>query len=158
MIHRVDISDMKVSNRGEDIIITNSLGSCVGVTLYDPQKQIGGMLHALLPQAKMNPERSKEKPCMFVDTGFEALLNAMLKLGADKKRLICKVAGGGVFLDQKGIFKTGERNFTVLRKVLWKNNILINKQDVGGTIPRTLILHLENGNTFIRSRGKETPL
>ncbi|MEW6234415.1 MAG: chemotaxis protein CheD [Candidatus Omnitrophota bacterium] len=148
---------MKVSNNKDDIIITSSLGSCLGVTLYDPASCVGGMLHALLPQSNMNPERANGNPCMFVDSGFEALLAVILKMGANKKRLICKVAGGGTFLDQKGVFKTGERNFTILRKVLWKNNILIKSQEVGGSIPRTLILRLHDGQTSIRSRGVEVP-
>lgn len=95
---------------------------------------------------------------MFVDSGFEALLDAMLKKGADKKRLICKVAGGGNFLDKKRIFKTGERNYTMVRKVLWKNKVMIKGEDCGGTIPRTMVLDMSTGTTLIRSKGKESIL
>jgi len=148
---------MKVSNDKDDVIITSSLGSCLGVTLYDPVSCVGGMLHALLPQSNMNPVRANGNPHMFVDSGFETLLAAVLELGGNKKRLICKVAGGVTFLDQKRVFNTGERNFIIFRKVLWKNNIMIKGQEVGGSVPRTLILRMNDGQTLIRSRGVEVP-
>lgn len=142
----------------EDVLITYSLGSCVGVTLYDKELGLGGLLHCLLPQAKMNPERSEKNPYMFVDSGFTMMLEQFIKRGSNPKRLTCRVAGGGNFLDPNGVFKTGERNYTMLRKVLWKHKILIAGEDVGGTIPRTMVLYMATGDTAIRSQGRETLL
>lgn len=116
------------------------------------------MLHSLLPQAKMNLNRAETNPFMFVDSGFTIMLNEFIKMGSNPKRLICKVAGGGNFLDPHGVFKTGERNYTMLRKVLWKHKILIAGEDVGGTIPRTMVLYMGTGETAIRSQGRETLL
>ena len=65
---------------------------------------------------------------------------------------------GGEPLDRNGVFKIGERNYTVLRKVLWKNNILIAAESVGGTAPRTLKLRLKDGLTTIRMNGSEEEL
>lgn len=155
MLITVSISDLKISKNREDSIITYSLGSCVGVTLFDKALGIGGMLHCLLPQSKMNAARAEKNPFMFVDSGLTAMLNEFDKLGSNTKRLVCKVAGGGSFLDPNGVFKTGERNYTILRKVLWKNRILIAGEDVGGTIPRTMVLYMETGETAIRTQGKE---
>ncbi len=158
VIHTVAISDMKISKNRDDVIITYSLGSCVGVTLFDKELGIGGMFHALLPQSKMNPDRAQKNPFMFVDSGFKLMLDEFIKLGCNPRRLICKVAGGGNFLDPHGLFKTGERNYTILRKVLWNNKILIAAEDVGGTIPRTMVLYLATGETAIRTQGKEYSL
>jgi len=146
---------MKISTDRNDIITTFSLGSCVGVTLYDPVRGIGGMLHSLLPQSKMNLKRAEENPFMFVDSGFVTLLKTILQKGSDQKKLICKVAGGGDFIDKKGFFRIGERNITILRKVLWKNKIMIAGKDLGGSIPRTMVLNMQTGETIIRSKGKE---
>ncbi len=158
VIHTVKISDMIILNSGYDEIITYSLGSCIGVTLYDPIIKMGGMLHSLLPQAKLNPARAAANPFMFVDSGLITMLEVFKQKGSISKNLICKVAGGGNFLDTKGFFKTGERNYTILRKVLWKQKIMIKSEDVGGSIPRTMVLYMATGQTAIRSHGKEVLL
>lgn len=158
MLVTVGISEMRVSRDPQDVIVTYSLGSCVGLTVFDPVAHIGGMVHCMLPLSKIDPAKAQATPCMFTDTGVPALLQAVLDLGAQKKRLVAKVAGASRLLDEKGTFNIGERNYTVLRKVLWKNDILIAAEDVGGTIPRTLYLYLDSGRVAIKSRGTETEL
>ena len=90
---------------------------------------------------------------MFTDTGISALLQAVFDNGGERKHLIARVAGASSLLDKKGLFKIGERNYTVLRKVLWKNNILIKSEDVGGNVSRTIYLHMDDGRTLMRSMG-----
>ncbi len=150
----VGISDMKVSNEKNDRIITYSLGSCIGLSLYDPTCFIGGMIHCMLPLSKMNPEKAKESPCMFIDTGVMTLLQTMFDMGAQRKNIIAKIAGASSMLDDKNLFRIGERNNTIVRKILWKNNILISAENVGGTISRTLILEMITGNTYIKTKGQ----
>ena len=58
----VDISDMKIARNPEDVIVTYSLGSCVGLTLYDPIAGVGGMIHCMLPLSKIDPEKARIKP------------------------------------------------------------------------------------------------
>jgi chemotaxis protein CheD len=157
-IRPVGISDMVVSSDPTDILITYSLGSCIGVTMYDPGRCLGALIHCMLPLAKLSPSREKEKPYMFVDVGVPKMLDTLLEMGARKSQLIVKVAGAGVFLDQNRIFNIGERNYTVLRKVLWKNRLLIAAEDVGGTTPRTMVLYMRNGMTTIKTAGREAEL
>jgi len=154
----VNISDMKVSSNPEDVLVTYSLGSCVGVTLYDPLQKIGGLIHCMLPLSKVDPERAKEVPYMFVDTGLPLMLQTLINMGANKSRIVAKIAGGAVLLDDNGMFRIGERNHIVVRKLLWKNNILISSEDVGGTIARTVYLQINDGKTIIKSAGKEYEL
>jgi len=149
---------MKVSSNPEDVLVTYSLGSCVGVTLYDPLQKIGGLIHCMLPLSKVDPERAKEVPYMFVDTGLPLMLQTLINMGANKNRIVAKVAGGAVLLDDNGMFRIGERNHIVVRKLLWKNNILISSEDVGGTIARTVYLQINDGKTIIKSAGKEYEL
>ncbi|OFZ82016.1 MAG: chemotaxis protein CheD, partial [Bdellovibrionales bacterium RIFOXYD1_FULL_53_11] len=141
----VGISGFSVSNDPDTTIVTYSLGSCVGVSLYDPVARVGGLLHAMLPSSSSDPAKAETNPAMFVDTGMVSLLGEMLRAGADKSRILCKVAGGGSPVDDAGMFKIGERNFAVLRKFLWKNGIMIKGQDVGGREPRTVILDIGTG-------------
>lgn len=158
MNHVVGISEFKVSEDVNDTLITYSLGSCLGLVLYDPIARIGGMVHCLLPLSKTDSEKAKQNPAMFTDTGVLALLNAVLKAGADKHRLLVKAAGCSCTMDKNGRFKVGDRNLAVLRKILWKNNMMIDGEDVGGTKPRTLRLCISNGETTISTSGVVTKL
>lgn len=155
MIITVGISELAVSNRPDDVLVTYSLGSCVGLSLYDPVACVGGMIHCMLPLSSTDPEKAKKAPAMFTDTGVALLLDQVFRLGVQRRNLVAKVAGAAKLLDEKGMFRIGERNYTVLRKILWKNNILITGESTGGTIPRTMYLHMDSGATRIRSRGEE---
>jgi chemotaxis protein CheD len=154
----VDISDMKISSNPGEILATYSLGSCVGVMLYDPVVKVGGLIHCMLPLSNIDAEKAAQKPHMFVDTGLSSMLRAIYAKGATKKNLIAKVAGAGSPLGQEMIFKIGQRNYTVVRKLLWKNNILIQAEDVGGSAARTVFLDIGSGRTTIKSNGQEVEL
>ncbi|MBU8871154.1 MAG: chemotaxis protein CheD [Gemmatimonadales bacterium] len=154
----VDISDLKISNNPEHVIVTYSLGSCVGLTLYDPVIRVGGMIHCMLPLSKIDKAKAALKPYMFVDTGLAAMLGELYSMGAQRKNLIAKLAGAGSPLGRDETFKIGQRNYTILRKFLWKNNILIDAEDVGGSKARTLYLYMEDGRTIVKSEGKAVEL
>ena len=151
----VDLADYKVSSSSGDILVTYSLGSCVGVVIYDPMVRIGGMIHCMLPLSKVDRSKAEQHPAMFVDTGMQQMLNQLFDSGVRKSRLKIAVAGGAQVLNDDSIFKIGERNFTVLRKILWKNSMLMNVQEVGGSISRTIRLHIGSGRFTIKSQGTE---
>ena len=86
MEHIVGVADMKVSNRTDDTIVTYSLGSCIGLAIYDPQTAVGGMLHYMLPNSAIDVVKAKSNPFMFADTGIPALFKKIYELGAEKSR------------------------------------------------------------------------
>jgi chemotaxis protein CheD len=95
---------------------------------------------------------------MFADTGVPALFRAAYELGASKKRMIVKVAGGSSLLDDKGTFNIGKRNYIALRQIFWKNGVLIEAEDVGGSCSRTLKLLIASGKVTIKKRDGEAEL
>lgn len=154
----VSISDMKISNCEDDIIITYSLGSCIGMAVYDPVAKVGGMIHYMLPASKIAPAKAEANPAMFADTGVPMLLNYLLQSGAQKSRMLIKVAGGAQLMDDNKVFNIGERNFLMLRKLLWANNLLLKGQHVGGAVARTLKLEIATGRVTVRFAGSEVEL
>lgn len=158
MQHVIGIAEMQVSNQPDDVLVTYSLGSCVGLSLYDPVAHVGGMIHCMLPLSKIDPAKAQANPCMFADTGIARLLQTVFDMGAERRHIVAKVAGGASLLDEKGLFKIGERNYTVLRKMLWKNSVAVAGEDVGGNASRTLHLYMDTGRTTIKSGGKEVEL
>lgn len=153
----VGVSDFRVSSNTEETIITYALGSCLGIAAYDPSINVGGLLHVMLPLSKADPEKAARKPAMYVDTGFQLLLNELYNLGAKKRRLKITVAGGAS-MKTKGeddYFKIGKRNITVLRRLLWKNKFMITSQDVGGNKSRTMALQIADGYISINKKPIE---
>ncbi len=154
----VGISEMAVSNREHETLVTHSLGSCIGLTLFDPVARVGGLVHSMMPLSTMDSEKARANPLMFVDTGVATLLQAVFDLGARRRHLVAKVAGASQIMDENRVFRIGERNYTVLRKILWKNNILITGEDIGGTASRTMYLCMATGVTTVRSGRREMEL
>ena len=149
----VGVGDMKVSNDPEIVLATYSLGSCIGLTIFDPISKVGGILHYMLPESKIDAVKAKKNPYMFGDTGIPLLFKESYKLGANKNRLKVKVVGGAQILDQNGLFNIGKRNYLILRKLFWKNNVMIDFEDVGGNVNRTLKLEINSGKTILKVSG-----
>ena len=160
MKYVVNVADMKGSATREDTLITYALGSCLGITLYDPVARVGCLLHAMLPQSSIDPQKAADNPYMFVDTGVPKLFHECYRLGGQKERLIVKVAGGACAHgnEEDDYFKIGKRNIIMLRKLLWKNGVLIAAHDVGGSHSRTMILDIDTGNILLRVNGETRKL
>ncbi len=150
----VGIADMKVSKKPADVLITYSLGSCIGVVIWDPVAKVGGLLHYMLPDPGPDKAKAQEKPYMFAVTGVPALFKAAYALGADKGRLVTKVVGGSQVMDTAGIFNIGKRNYEILTRMFAKNQIAIAKQDIGGNVNRTVSLEIGTGRTVLKVSGR----
>jgi len=144
---------MKTSNDLKDVIITCALGSCIGVAVYDPVAGVGGLLHYMLPDSALDEKRAKENPAMFADTGIPLLFKSCYALGAQKKRMIVKAAGGASILEDTSFFRIGQKNIMAMRKIFWKNNVMITSEDTGGNYNRTVRLEMATGKMFIRTSG-----
>ncbi len=150
----IGIADMKVSNNTQSNLITYSLGSCIGIVAYDPVVKAGGILHYMLPESKINGEKAQKNPFMFADTGIPRLFKQTYEYGAKKKRMKIVVTGGAKILDQKNFFNIGKRNHMALRKIFFKNNVLINYESVGGSVNRTVKLNMQTGAVLIKISGQ----
>jgi chemotaxis protein CheD len=144
----VGVADMKVSNQPDDVIVTYALGSCLGVVIHDAEARVGGLLHAMLPLAEINPEKARSNPAMFIDTGVPLLFKEVFAAGATKRHLKIYIAGGA---GNDNFFAIGERNVIAIRKILWRSGYAISGQEVGGTIARTMHLEINTGKIWIKT-------
>jgi chemotaxis protein CheD len=150
----VGVGGLAVSNNQSMMLTTYSLGSCLGVTIYDPVTRAGGLLHAMLPDSSINAEKASQQPAMFVDSGLPALFRAAYELRADKHRVDICVAGGAQFLDPSGFFNIGQRNYDCLVGILRKHGLNLRAAQVGGTVSRTVHLNLANGEVRLKVSGE----
>ncbi|MCM2332519.1 MAG: chemotaxis protein CheD [Anaeromyxobacteraceae bacterium] len=154
----VSIGGLEVTADREATLITHGLGSCIAVMTYDPIAKVAGMLHFQLPTSTLSPERAKESPGTFADTGIPLLFERMYALGSKKGNILVKVAGGGNFHGDNGTFDIGKRNYTMMRKIFWKAQVLIAAEDCGGNRSRTARLFVDTGQITIQSGSEVSPL
>jgi chemotaxis protein CheD len=152
--HYAGIGQMVISSESSDILIAPNLGSCVAVAVYDIKTKVCGMIHCLLPMSKSDPSKAQENPCLYVDTGVAKLLEDVMKKGANKKDLQIYVAGGANINDDNNIFEIGKKNYTVLKKILWKNSLLIKAEHVGDSVSRTLTLDVGQCKVSLKVKGQ----
>ena len=159
MKHIVGVADMKTSAATGDVIVTHALGSCLGIAVHDARAGVGGLLHVMMPVSSINPEKAKINPYMFVDTGVPSFFQKLYSLGCDKRQLVVKVAGGAnVHGKDNDRFAIGKRNYMMLKKIFWKNGVLIESEDVGGGCARTMYLEIGTGKVWLSTAGVEKPM
>jgi len=143
----VGMAQMAIA-RSPDQLMTQALGSCVGVVLYDSRHKIGGMVHAMLPDVNDAKESSRGNLAKFVNTAVEELLNLMIKDGARKELIDAKLAGGSNMfpsISKPGTLHVGRRNAEAAKKQLEALKIRIIAEDTGGSVGRTIILDTTTG-------------
>lgn len=155
----VDLADMKATNNPTGQMATYVLGSCVAVAIYDPEVRVGGLLHFMLPESLLNRQKALLNPFFFADTGIPLLFRRAYKLGAEKDRIICKLAGASNVIDPDNLFDIGLRNHLAARRVLSQNNVKIHGECVGGTAGMALKMEMESGRVTVMSpNGDEVSL
>ena len=148
----VGMADLKVA-KSPDILTTLGLGSCVGITLYDKIKKIGGMAHVMLPTYKGFEGQNIAK---FADSAIIELVNQLSRTGTTRAALVAKIAGGAHMFGRtqnNDMLKIGERNASASIAILKQLGIPIVANDTGGTHGRTIELHIETGALKIRAVG-----
>ncbi|HEY1758118.1 MAG TPA: chemotaxis protein CheD [Bryobacteraceae bacterium] len=147
----VGVADCQVSSDPDHILVTYALGSCVAVSIYDPVARVGGLLHFMLPEAPADAAKSGKNPYMFADSGIPMMFREAYEMGAQKRRLRVKVAGGAQIMDEHGVFNIGQRNCVAMRKIFWKAGVIVHGEETGGTIARTMRFEMASGRIFLRS-------
>ena len=151
---KVGMADLKVCV-SPDSITTLGLGSCVGIALRDPVTKIGGLAHIMLPDS--TTIRNNSNIPKFADTGIEELVRQVTKKGANRNRLVAKIAGGAQmfsFGSTSEAVRVGERNVKSVKQKLAEMKIPILAEDTGKNFGRTVIFYPETGDFLIRAVGK----
>jgi chemotaxis protein CheD len=146
----VGMGDLQVTTNPDAVLVTHALGSCIAVLVHDPVRQVGGMIHYMLPLSSITPEKAVERPAMFGDTGIPLLFHKMYACACKKSDLVVRVVGGASIHDEMGTFEIGKRNYVVLRKLFWKSGVAIAAEAVGGDVSRTVRLFVSDGRTTVR--------
>lgn len=150
-IIKIGMADLNVA-KTPDVLQTCGLGSCVGICLWDSITKVAGMAHIMLPDSAQS--KSQGNPAKFADTAVPLLIEKMVNLGANKTRMVAKIAGGAQmfsFYGKNDIMRIGERNAEAVKKALQKEKIKLLAEDTGGNYGRTIEYSAANGQLMIRT-------
>lgn len=156
-IINVGMGEIKISNSSGTVIVAPGLGSCIGLSLHDPINKIGGMAHIVLPDST-NVNKTVSLPGKYADLAIPEILDQMAKMGADKNKLIIKIAGGAqMFSFEKGgnVLNIGMRNAIAVKAMLNKQGLTIRSNDTGGNKGRTVRLDIATGKVFVKIIGQQ---
>lgn len=140
--------------RGGGTVITYALGSCIGITMYDPGLKLGGLLHIMLP-SRSDP--NDPKVYKYADSGIREMIRKLTAFGMVKSRTVVKIAGGAKMFDIKGnadFGNIGERNAAMVKKILLEERMRVTSEDTGGAYARTMVLKVDTGEVLIRTVGR----
>ena len=148
----IGIADMQFA-QNSGTLITYALGSCIGICLYDPAIKLGGLLHIMLP---LNMEAGRKNPLKYADTGMAEMIRQMEAKGANRARIVAKIAGGAKMFEVTGgaLGNIGLRNLESVRIQLKKLGLRLANEDVGGTVARTMSMDVATGEVSVRSYGR----
>ena len=152
----VGMGELQVSNDPSVVLTCLGLGSCIGLCVYDPTAHVAGMVHIVLPSSANAQSTTVAK---FADSAVPELVQRMVGLGAVKRRLWAKMAGGAQMSLSPGassFFKTGERNAEATRSALDSLEVPLTAADVGGHHGRTIKFCVESGRLSVSTGGGET--
>ena len=156
-IINVGMSEIHISSSKSVILTAPGLGSCIGLTMYDPLVKIGGMAHVVLPDSTTSTKELTH-PGKFADTAVLELISLLTKKGASKHNMIIKISGGAqMFNFEKGgnVLNIGMRNAIAVKAALSKEGLNIRAADTGGNKGRTMRLEVETGIVYVRCIGQQ---
>jgi len=151
----VGLGEIHVSREPGAVLMALGLGSCIGVALWDPQERIGGMAHVVLP-APLDEQGAKS--AKFATVAVPTLLDQVVRLGAVRRRLICKIVGGAEVLAMSAArhnFRIGERNFEAVHAALKQEGIKVRAEDCGGKTGRSFQLAVIDGRMTVKRLGRD---
>ncbi|MCL5960864.1 MAG: chemotaxis protein CheD [Chloroflexi bacterium] len=152
----VGIGGLHVTKDSSSILVAYGLGSCIGVSAYDPVAKVGGLAHVMLPNSKEAARQPTSNK--FADVAVPTLIRELVKLGAAQSRLVCRIAGGAQMLNAPGHlngFKIGERNIEAVLQALQQYKITPRASHTGGSQGRTMRFFIDTGRVFVRTAGQE---
>lgn len=150
----VGIGDVKFGTHPM-ILETRGLGSCVGVTMYDPTKKIGGLAHIMLPNSNPSETITDTTKLRYANYALPFMVGKMILMGCFKENIVGKLVGGAsMFKRNSPTLDIGKKNIEAVRKFFHENSLSIVSQHVEGVVGRSLFFDLNNGKVFIKIYGK----
>jgi chemotaxis protein CheD len=154
----VDIAEFEMSRTLSACLVAKCVGSGIVISFYDRQQKLGGLLHILFPNSRINPDQARAYPEAFADTGIAMALKAMVDAHADRAALEVKIAGGASLLSKPKQLQIGPRNVEAVQQQLRSEGIEFLAAATGGSVIRHVSFSLNTGALHVTDNKKERVL
>lgn len=148
----VGMSEIKVTNSPEDVLVALGLGSCVGVCAFDMAAQVAGLAHIVLPDSTGH----EPSPGKFANSAVPLLFETMCAKGASMKNIKVAIAGGAQLFAFNGTgprLEIGPRNAAAVQEQLKLLHLNVLAADIGGSVGRTVHL-FGDGKVRVKTIGR----
>jgi len=152
----IGLGELRVSNDPEITLACLGLGSCIGISAYDPVVRVGAMAHVVLPHSDEQP--GEKSPAKYANHAVPLIISELEKLGALRRRIVIKIVGGAKFISTikaGSLLDVGERNTVAVQKALSDHRLTLEAEDVRGSLGRSLWLSIETGVTRMKQASTE---
>ena len=154
-IINVGIADIKVGQG--DVVLRTTLGSCVGIVLYDPDLKIGGISHIMLAKDPTGKDNIKS-PHKYGETALPELIKMMKDAGSPIGKFSCRMFGGASMfkgINSNFLQNIGEQNIQIVKRFMEEHKIPILVEDISGNEGRTISLYCDDGRVLLKKAGME---
>lgn len=134
-----------------DVRIRTTLGSCVAVCLWHPQRKVGGMCHYMLPRRpKTHSENALDG--RYGDEAFMLLYREVVQLRTPLSEYEVKLFGGANMFAMKEVDSptVATHNIAIIRAWVQEHQLTVTSESLGGTCYRQLLFDISSGDVWVR--------
>jgi chemotaxis protein CheD len=153
-VELVTVSPGQLFFGGGRTVVQTLLGSCVAITLWHPERRIGGMCHYLLADRGQADRRPARAPGYFAADAIEYLVAQVRASARPRSEFEAKMFGGGNMFEgvQAGShpINVAQANVRAGRRLLEQYGFSIKAADVGGSRYRKIFFDLDSGDVWVQ--------
>ncbi|MCP4709506.1 MAG: chemotaxis protein CheD [Planctomycetes bacterium] len=140
-IINVQIGEIQAA-RGNAVLETSGIGSCIAIAAYDPPHKAGALAHIMLPGRC--PQKNVSQKHRYAEDAIDGIMEIMSDFGAKHNTLVIALAGGANVL-QKTEDTISTNNINSALNYLAEQGLTVTAHSLGGNDRRSLSLNLEQG-------------
>jgi chemotaxis protein CheD len=127
------------------------LGSCVSITLWEPQRRVGAMSHFLLAGRGSAPGVALD--ARYGEESLTLMLRELAQVGVSAQQCQAKIFGGANMFPEAtmpGALHVGRRNGESARSFLRKLGIAVQSESLFGCGHRQIVFNVATGDVWSR--------
>ena len=124
------------------------LGSCVAITMWHPQRLVGGMCHYMLPS---RPQPGRQLDGKYAEEAVQLLLREAARHHTRPQDYQIKLFGGGsMFSSYSQPTNIAHSNVNAARMLLKRHHLRPSAEDLGRNGHRNVIFDISSGHVWVR--------
>lgn len=145
--------DCEFSRDAGSRLVTSGLESCIAIVMHAPAVCFAALLRFSFPTSSANPRLAQKRPGLFADTAIPAFFAQIRSHGIQNTHMVIQAVGGAHTGEHRRSLPSGKSNYLMMRKMLWREGVLLDGEDVGGNRIRSLWLETGTGRIIVRSEA-----